>query len=352
MAIFSVSGVNVAGISACVPRKEVFTRNYEKISEAERNMFIKTVGVESRRIAEKGTTTLDLGIKAAEKLIESLNWNRSEIQLLIFVTQSKDYFLPGNATISQEKLKLNKSCMAFDVSLGCSGYVYGLSVISSLMNTTGIKKAILLAGDISTVNCSYEDKSTYPLFGDAATCTAIELKEDAEDWFFNLYSDGSGYDAIMIPDGGIRNLITKETSFESVKIEDGISRAPLHLALKGIDVFNFSISQVPLSIKELLLYMGRDVKSYDYFIFHQANKLMNETIRKKCAIESEKVPYSIDKFGNTSSASVPLTIVTQLGKKVREEKSVFLFSGFGVGLSWGNVSLNLEKIVCPELIEL
>lgn len=351
MPAFSVTGLRIAGISACVPQPIVFTRDYEKISESERNMFIKTVGVECRRMAPRGITTLDLCVSAAEKLLHELQWKRDEIMLEIFVTQSKDYYLPSNADIAQDKLGLPKSCMAFDIGLGCSGYVYGLSVAASILKASSLKKALLLVGDVSTVNCSYDDKSAYPLFGDAGTATAIELTGDKEQWDFNLFSDGSGYKSIIIPDGGLRNLISQEKSFEYKTFEGGISRAPLHLALNGIDIFNFSVNEVPSSIRELMKYNEKKTEDFDYFIFHQANKLMNETIRKKLGIEKEKVPYSIQKYGNTSSASIPLTIVSELGKESREKNLSLLLSGFGVGLSWGNVSLKTNKLVCPEVIE-
>lgn len=351
MPAFSVSGLRIAGISACVPPQVVFTRDYAKIPESERAMFTKTVGVESRHVAAKGTTTLDLCVRAAEKLLSDLQWDRKEIQLEIFVTQSKDYYLPSNADIAQDKLRLPKTCMAFDIGLGCSGYVYGLSVAASILKASSIKKALLLVGDVSTVNCSYDDKSAYPLFGDAGTATAIELSDDNEKWDFNLYSDGSGYDSIIIPDGGLRNLISQEKSFEYASFEGGISRAPLHLSLKGIEIFNFSVREVPSSIGELMKHSEKKPDDFDYFILHQANRLMNETIRKKLGIAQDKVPYSMDKYGNTSSASIPLTIVSELGTESREKSLSLLMSGFGVGLSWGNVSLKTNKIICPDVIE-
>lgn len=320
------------------------------MSENEKNLFIKTVGVESRRVTGKGMTTLDLCVTAAEKLITELGWNRNEIELLVFITQSKDYYLPGNGTIAQDKLRLSRNCMAFDIGLGCSGYIYGLSVAASILRAAGIKKALLLAGDISTVNTSYEDKSVFPLFGDAGTATAIENSSDSGKWSFNLFSDGSGFESIMIPDGGMRNRISQDSSFVYRTFENGNSRTPLHLALKGIDIFNFSIGEVPRSVRELLAFENRTIGDFDYFILHQANKLMNETIRKKLGIEKNKVPYSIQKFGNTSSASIPLTVVTELGQKARENNLSLFLSGFGVGLSWGNVSLNTNHIVCPEII--
>ncbi|MFK5857648.1 MAG: ketoacyl-ACP synthase III [Bacteroidota bacterium] len=349
MAIFQVPNINIAGISACVPEDEYNNNNYDWISEKERDTLIKVIGVEKKRHAKKGTTTSDLCYVAANNLINELNWERSEIDLLIFVSQSRDYIIPATAGLLQEKLSLPKSCIAFDISLGCSGYIYGLSVIGSMMATGMIKKGLLLTGDISTLNTSYKDKSAFPLFGDAGTATAIDLSLSAKPMNFNLQTDGGGYDAIIIPDGGIRNFADKDTSFKYEEISEGIVRNKFNIALDGIKVFNFSLREVKPNVNKLLQEAGLSTDDIDYFVFHQANKLMNETIRKQLKLSPEKVPYSLKEYGNTSSASIPLTIVTELSDKVSSSNLTMLLSGFGVGLSWGSVILQTENIVCPNI---
>ena len=351
MALFSVPNVKIEGISAAVPKEKFSNWDYDKLTEAERRMLIKTTGVETKRIAPLGLTTSDLCFAAAEKLIEELQWRKEDIQVLVFLSQSPDYYLPATAIILQDRLNLPKSCMAFDIGLGCSGFPYGLSIISSLLSTTGLKKGLLVMGDVSSATCSYDDKSTFPLFGDAGTVTAVSFDDSAVPFSFNLNSDGSGYEAIMIKDGGIRNLIS-EASLSKVKVSEGIERSSLNLALNGLDVFNFSISRVPEAVREFYDFTHSSERDYDFFIMHQANLLMNETIRKKLKFDSSKVPYSIREYGNTSSASIPLTIVTELGDLVKREKASLLCTGFGVGLSWGVVSIHLDKIVCPPLIEI
>ncbi|MCD4728298.1 MAG: ketoacyl-ACP synthase III [Pirellulales bacterium] len=350
MAIFSVPDIKISGISACVPENEYNNHDYDWISEKDREILIKTIGVEKKRFADKGTTTADLCFTAANKLLNNLNWDRNEVQLLIFVSQSRDYLIPATAGILQERLGLPKTCMAFDISLGCSGYVYGLSVIGSMMSTGRLKKGLLLAGDIPTLNTSYRDKSAFPLFGDAGTATAIELQKNAPEMTFNLQSDGKGYEAIIIPDGGIRNFADKETSFEYEKIDEGIYRNKFNIALNGVEVFNFSLREVRPNVKKTLEFSSQSIEDIDYFVFHQANKLMNETIRRQLRLPEEKIPYSLKNYGNTSSASIPLTIVTELNKQVNNKKLKFLLSGFGVGLSWGSVILETENIVCPEIL--
>ncbi len=268
---------------------------------------------------------------------------------MVFVSQSRDYIIPGTSGLLQDRLKLSHTCIAFDVGLGCSGYVYGLSIIGSMMSTGLIKKGLLLTGDISTLNTSYKDKSAFPLFGDAGSATAIELNNKVLPMMFNLQSDGSGYDAIIIPDGGIRNFADKETSFNYEKINEGIFRNKFNIALDGIKVFNFSLREVKPNINKLLHEFSLTTDDIDYFVFHQANKLMNETIRKQLKLDTCKVPYSLADFGNTSSASIPLTVVAKLSEEVKNQKLTMIFSGFGVGLSWGSVILQTENIICPPL---
>lgn len=349
MSLFSAAGVNIHSVAAAVPQQRVSNHDFNLITPEERNFLIKTTGVRERRVAPDGIATSDLCLASAKQLLAESHVDPADIGLLIFVSQSNDYILPATAAILQHRLGLGKNTIAFDVGLGCSGYVYGLTIASSLIQTLNIKKALLLAGDISTTTCSREDKSTYPLFGDAGTATLLESPSVPTLWHGNMMTDGSGYDAIMIRDGMQRNKINKD-SFKTVNISQGISRTPMHLALKGEEIFAFSIRDIPLSVKALMGKAKQDIENIDYFIMHQANKLMNETIRKKLRVPSEKVPYSIDEFGNTSSASIPLTMVTRLADQLRSPQRLLL-SGFGVGLSWGNLLIDSTSINCLPLIE-
>lgn len=241
--------------------------------------------------------------------------------------------------------------MAFDVSLGCSGYVYGLQLISSIISGGQIKKGLLLVGDKSTLSTHIEDKSTYPLFGDAGTATAIEYSAAAKPIYFNLQSDGGGEDAIKILDGAARNTVRDDT-FEIKEIEPGIKRSRRHLILNGIDIFNFALKEVAPNINELFNFSGISKDAVDFFVFHQANKLINESVRKKLKVlDTSKVPYSIKEFGNTSSASIPLTMVTQIKEQLKKHNTL-LFSGFGVGFSWASCVFETDEIYCSDLIEI
>jgi len=350
MAVFEIPDVRIAGISACVPKRTVSNHDYNWITQKERNLLIRTIGVETRHMAEFGQTASDLCMQAADQLLEKLGWDRGEINLLIFVSQSRDYLIPSTSAILQDRMKLPKSCITLDINLGCSGYVYGLSVISSLMNSTRVGKALLLVGDISTVTSAYRDKSTYPLFGDAGTATALELKPGFAPMQFNLQTDGSGYEAIIIYDGGGRNLPSRK-SFSTHKYGEGIYRNRLQVALNGIEVFNFSLREVVPNIKTTLNHFSRSLDEFDFLLFHQANRLINETLRKMLKVNPERVPYSLKDYGNTSCASVPLTMVTQLSEELQGKPQKLLLSAFGIGLSWGTALIETDCILVPEITE-
>ncbi|MGL4599089.1 MAG: 3-oxoacyl-ACP synthase III family protein [Bacteroidia bacterium] len=348
MAQFVVTGSRLCGVAAAVPTAKQHNSDYNQITEQERNMLIKTTGIATRHIAPAGMATSDLCFHAAEKLIAELHWNKDEIDLLIFVSQSPDYFLPATSIVLQARLGLPKTTAAFDMSLGCSGYIYGLSTLTSMMASGGFRKALLLAGDISTAGITPNDKSTWPLFGDAGTASAFCYDPNAKT-YINLQSDGTGFEAIIIPDGGLRNPISENTFVEE-ETDKGIVRHRRNLWLNGLDVFNFSIREAPPSITSVLNQAQRTQEETDFFIFHQANKLILETIRKKLKIPAEKVPYSLTQFGNTSSASIPLTMTT-LGEEASGHKR-WVLSGFGVGLSWGSALLETNQLLCLPILEI
>ena len=344
MAFLKIQNVSVVGIAAGVPKKVMPT--ISTTDQYDAGAFIETTGVIEKRY-DNDFTTSDLGLAAAEKLIADLKWDKSEIGALIFVSQTADYILPATSCILQDKLGLSKDCYALDISLGCSGWVYGMSVIASLLQSKVAKKAILIAGD-ARKQC-YEEADQ--LFGFAATATALVYNESADDLRFHFGTDGSGYDAIIKPVGGCRNQVTAK-DLEPKMCEDGRMRHGFQTLMKGMDVFGFGITVAPKSIKKLIAEYGIDIDNVEYYIFHQANRKMNETIRKKLKLTEEQVPYSMTHFGNTSSASIPLTIVTQLQNKVSEKRTEMIACGFGVGLSWGTLHFVLDHPLISDLVEL
>lgn len=344
MAFLSVKNVRIAGISAGVPLRKINNLDIQDLSaDYEAKDFVEVTGVLERRVDDY--TTSDLCLSAAEQLIKDLEWEKKDIDAIIFVSQTTDFILPATACIIQDKLGLSKECYAEDIVLGCSGWVYGLSSLSSLMASGEIKKALLMAGDAKR-----RVESNDPLFGYAGTVTALEYVEGEEGFKFHFGTDGSGYDAIIIPDGGCRNQITDESFKE--EIINGKKYNRLQTRMKGMDVFTFGVTTAPKSVKSLGKHYGFDYKEADYVIFHQANMKMNNMIAKLLKLPAEKVPSCMYNFGNTSSASIPLTIVTKLKGEVENKSTKFICCGFGVGLSWGTVAFESKNLVISNLVEI
>jgi 3-oxoacyl-[acyl-carrier-protein] synthase-3 len=347
MSLFEVDNVHIRGISACVPKTKVKTDELDFFSKKEVETFIQSTGIIQRHITDGNVCASDLCFQAAEEILIELGWQKNEIDVLIFISQSPDYILPATSNLLQSRLGLSQDCFCLDVSLGCSGYIYGLSLVSNLLQNNRFNKALLLVGDTISSYTSKFDKSVYPLFGDAGTATAIEFdNRSSSNWIFDIGSDGSGSDAIKINAGGSR-FRTNKNSFDLVDISiyDPFKgkRSSVDLRLEGIDVFNFAIKKAPNSIFNILNFVSKGVDDIDYFFLHQANLFMNETIRKKIKVEKDKMPYSIQNFGNTNGASIPLTIVHSFNNLIQKNDLSVLLCGFGVGLSWGSVLLNLNK---------
>lgn len=348
MAFLEFKNVRIAGLSAGVPRNVSSNLHPSKEDAVSGDYapedFVKTTGVQERRTS-KVLTTSDLCYAAAERLIADLGWDKSEIEALIFVSQTADYFLPATACILQDKLGLSKECYAADNTLGCSGWVYGVSQVASLLGSGTIKKALLLCGDAR----KRFDGPRDPLFGSAGTATALEYCEGAESIKCHYGTDGSGFDAIITPDGGSRCQVSP-ASFVYEDFE-GKPTCRMQTRMKGMDVFSFGISTAPKSVKKLAEHFGFDYQEADYFVFHQANMKMNNMISKKLKLDAQRVPSCMLHFGNTSSASIPLTIVTQLCGRIEQQSTKFICCGFGVGLSWGTIAFETNNIVVSQLVE-
>jgi 3-oxoacyl-[acyl-carrier-protein] synthase-3 len=347
MALFKVEHISIRGISATVPKNKECNADYPFESENEKNIYIKTTGIKERRIAPLHLSASDLCLNAAQKLLSELNWSAQDIDVLVIASQSPDYVLPATAPIIQNKLGMKTSAMCFDISIGCSGFVYGLAVLSQLLGNAVNKKGLLLCGDKSSIMLNKKDKATYPLFGDAGTATALEFNPEADPLFFEVNADGSGFEAIIINDGGARNPGKFPVITDELRIHD----ENLSLKLDGLKVFSFSTGKVPESIINTLRFAHKDITSPHYFILHQANKLIIDTIRRKLKLDENKFLNSIEDFGNTSSASIPLSMVVNRNLLINKKIEV-LFCGFGVGLSWGTCIASIENLIICELSEL
>jgi 3-oxoacyl-[acyl-carrier-protein] synthase-3 len=352
MAILKYSNIGISGISAAVP-KEKYNNLVPNdfFTEEELKSIVKKTGIKERRVASSNICASDLCYFAAKQLLKEMVIDINTIDVLIFISQTADYRMPATSIILQDRLGLPKTCAAFDINLGCSGYVYGLSLAFSLCTHNTIRKVLLLNGETRTKVYSFKDKSTGLLFGDAGAATLIERNKEAGESIFSLNSDGSGYQFIMIPAGGYRYPSSHESVKEKV-FDDGSIRSDEQGIMDGSSVFSFAIQEVPQDIIKVLNESCKTINDIDIFLFHQANKFIIDHIAKKIGIPLDKVPYSLDKFGNTSSVSIPLNIVSELYNIMYNNKITILMTGFGVGLSWATGLLKLSNPYISELIEI
>lgn len=352
MAFLSYSNIGIAGIAACVPKQTIDNYHYTQyFPEDVVRKVVDKIGIYERRFADEQTCASDLCYAASERLIADLQVDKSEIDVLIFISQTPDYRMPATAFLLQERLGLPKTTMAFDLTLGCSAFLYGLSIGYSLLQQPHIRKVLLLDGETRSKVYSPKDRKTAFLFGDAGAAILLEKGEKYGNSYFSLNSDGSMADTIKIEGGGYRMPSSEETLRERVVDEYGNIRSLEHGYMDGDDVFNFVASKVPKDIKYLCSEVGEDIQSMDYYLLHQANDFMNQFLVKKLKLDAEKVPSSIAKFGNTSSASIPLTIVSELQNQLSGNKKLML-SAFGVGLSWGTIILQTNNCHISSLVEI
>jgi 3-oxoacyl-[acyl-carrier-protein] synthase-3 len=349
MAFITYKRVGITAMAACVPANKVYNKDLGYlIPQDEIEKTINAIGIKERRIAGANVCSSDLCFKAAQQLIADNNIDVNTIDVLLFLSQTPDYKLPATAPLLQHRLGLPNTAACLDLSLGCSGYVYGLSTAFAYASMQGIKRVLLLVGETMSKITSPYDKVNWPLYGDAGTATLIE-KGDFADAYFDLMSDGSGANAIIVPAGECRQPATAE-NLRITEKEDGNRRSDNQIYMDGMEVFNFTLRAVPKSIKNMLSFLNNQTVDIDYLVLHQANKFMTDFIAKKLKFDMSKVPYSIDRYGNTASASVPLTIVSELSNKLNGGKNVIL-CGFGVGLSWGTAYIIYKECNISPLTE-
>jgi len=349
MATIKFSNVGISAISACVPKTIADNKALNSIlPEEEVLKIIENIGIKEKRFVDDDVCSSDLCFKAAEQLFVDNIVDRSSIDVLIFLSQTPDYKIPATAPILQHRLGLPKTTLCFDINLACSGYVYALSTAFAYASLQGINRVLLLVGETFSKITSPLDKVNAPLYGDAGTATLIE-KGDFADSHFILYSDGAGKDAVIVPAGQYRNPTTAE-NIKEIEKEDGNIRSDHQIYMDGMDVFNFALGVVPKGIKEIVSTTQTTLEEVDYIVFHQANKFMTDFFVKKLKYPLEKVPYSLDKFGNTSSATIPLTISSELKTEDLKGKKVIL-CGFGAGLSWATALMDFKNCNVSPVIE-
>ena len=348
-----LSGVAIRGIRACVPAATRTLEDENLIPDAaERERLMSSIGVRSRHIARPDIMTSDLCQRAASSLIAELGWALDSIDVLIMVTQSADFVIPATACALQSRLGLG-SCLAFDINLGCSGYAYGLWTAASLMKTLKIAgrpaRGLVLAGDVSTSKLLEGDRATIPLFGDAGSATALELDPHADDMYGVFGTDGSGAAHIMVEAGALKMpLLPPKNPHTPEQAAMLYARSRLHL--NGAEVFNFTLKNVPPLVRAIFEAADTDIEHIDYVVFHQANVFMLNHLRKKSGLPEDKVPIAMETYGNTSSASIPLTLAARLADAFDRPRSLVVM-GFGVGWSWSALKLTVGPMPAPQVVE-
>lgn len=332
-------GVRISGIACAVPNHKVMTDSYKAhFTDAIVDRFKQATGIEGRYISDGTQTVSDLSYVAAEALMREKNLTGDDIDAVILITQTGDYKIPSTAYLLHKRLGIKKDCLVFDINLGCSGFVNGVYICAGLIESGTIDRALLLVGDSDTHHEITEDTSFTMMFGDASSATIIERGEGTIRGM--MRSDGEGFNTLITPIPGSR--------FPGIfKAED----AGLQKKMDGDDVFLFTITKVPRLFKEFYSTFECSPEDFDYFVLHQANLMIVNQIAKKLKLPAEKVPISLDKYGNTDGASVPVGIV-DLCERFDEKKQLNLItSGFGIGLSWGIVSFTIDSAdVLPMII--
>jgi len=298
--------------------------------------ILEKTGVAVRGLSAPDECASDLGVVAAERLFASGACSPEDVDFLVFCTQSPDYFLPTTACLVQDRLGLRTSCGAIDFNLGCSGYVYGLALGKSLVETGIAANVLLITADTYTKFINVRDRSVRTLFGDGAAATLVGSVKADRDLIgpFIFGTDGSGAQEIIIPAGGLRCPTTAEMEIEK-EDASGNWRSPLNLYMNGAEVFNFAMKTVPGAMEQLLQKCALTLDQVDLVVLHQANKFMLQRLRAKMKIPAEKFWLDMENCGNTVSSTIPIALETAMEQgRLRSGNRVALV-GFGVGYSWG-----------------
>ena len=330
MAQARLNGIALRGIVSALPAQVEGVADLGDrfgVDQAER--IANATGIQCRHIARDGQCLSDLALPAARELLAGLGWAPDSIDLLIVVTQTPDHPLPATACLLQERLGLGRHCAAFDMGMGCSGYIYGLWSAASLLNGMGRGRCLLVAGDITSRTLDPADRGTAPLFGDAATVTALEIDQTAGPLLLDLGSDGAGAPYLIKQRGGMRN-----------------PEGPL-LFMDGTQVFAFTLREVPKAILAALDAAALTMADIDHVVLHQANEMMLKRLGQKIGASTQQLVLALRDRGNTSSATIPLAITDSLAPSLRSGQRQVLLSGFGVGWSWGTALWRVGPVSGP-----
>lgn len=345
MAYWEIKNVAVRGVTGTVPNHPVKSAELDIFTLEDAQLFDDTVGIKNRYLAPDDVCASDLCCDAGERLIAGLGWEKDSIDVLVFASVTGDYKTPPTSGILQDRLGLPSSTFVVDLPMGCCGTLYAINVAGNMLSAGSVKRALLLIGDTASRMGSYKDKSRVPLFGDAGMAMALEYDPTAEDIAIEMNTLGSGYQALMTPHGGYRHPIDQKESFVEEDFGNGIIRAPKDALINGMDVFSFAITKPPISIKKMMEKYKLTTDNVDYFLIHQANKLIVDRIVKKLKLPLKKVPYDLQEFGNLGGASIPMLMTYNLADELQSRPLTLVCSAFGLGLTWGTMVLRTCNII-------
>ena len=345
MAYWNIKNVAVCGVTGTVPNHPVKSAELPYFTQEEAETFDATVGIKNRYIAPYDVCASDLCLDAGERLLAGLGWDKESIDVLLFASVTGDYKTPPTSAILQDRLDLPASTFVLDVPMGCCGCMYCINIAGNMISAGTAKRALILVGDTAMRMGNPNDKSRGPLFGDSGTAMALEYDPTANDIIIDFNTMGSGYQALMTPHGGYRHPIDKDKSFIEEDFGNGIIRAPKDALINGMDVFSFAITKPPISVKKMMDQQGLDKdKDVDYYLIHQANKLIVDRLVKKLKLPIEKVPYNLQEYGNLGGASILMLMVSEIGEELSSRPLTLLCSSFGLGLTWGTMLLRTQKM--------
>ena len=346
---FKFNNIKITGIASAVPTTVVKTTDYIKqFGEDAVRKFVDMTGVKEHRVTAKYQTASDLGFVAADKLLAEKKIDRNSIGVLVFGAHSTDYRRPATACVLHKRLGLNDKCAAFDVSLGCSAFVYCAQVAASMLACSDTSKALVVVGETMSKVVYPKDKSSAMLFGDGGAAILFEKTSEKNELCGELCTDGNGYRTIIAPAGGFRNY---NDTYEPMIWEDGNPRTLFNTYMNGIDVFYFSITKVPQTVKQFLKRSKQIINHFDYVAFHQANLYIQQQLARKLNIHNSKMLLCLDRYGNTSAPAIPLLLSDNFGKDDRNKNLKVLMCGFGVGLSWGVMSAMVNTADVLPVVE-
>ena len=351
---FVFKNKRISGILTILPKKAVKFEdemaNYS-FSPAKCMKLKMAMGYKEHRIAESGQCSSDFCKFGLQYLFENNMLCKDDIDALLFVSQSADYYMPPTSNIIHGHFSLKHDCLCMDINQGCAGFELGLIQAFLLLEQPAIKKVVLMNADVLSPKVSDRDRNSKPLIGDAASITIVEKSDDDSTIYANIKMDGSGAFALNIPAGGFRMPSTPKTALME-QDEAGNWRSKDNLVMQGDDVFNFVQREVPPMIEHLMEQAGVSKDEVDWYMFHQPNKFMLNKLADKLGVPREKMPANIvENFGNASGVTVPTCISYNLGEELVNGKKNLCLAGFGVGLTWSSVLIKVEYLTFNKIIE-